>query len=86
MKLIAVEFQIADVRSPSPGTFQVTAIGPTTYTFHVFTSGPHPIVISSEILALSESADPRRHAIRELLTSIYYLNKQEIHASANEAR
>jgi hypothetical protein len=84
MKLQAAEFKIASATRRAPGIFQVTAIGPTTYTFHVFTSVTNPIVLSSEVLELAEIGDPGRHAITALLTAIYYLNKQEIHEMADE--
>lgn len=84
MKLQAAEFQITHVESRAPGVFQVTANGPTTHTFYVFTSAANPIVISTEVLALAEIGAPGRHALTELLKSIYYLNKQEIHARADE--
>jgi len=86
MKLQAAEFQITHVTSPAPEVFHVTASGPTTHTFYVFTSAANPIIISTEVLALAEIGAPDRHALTELLKAIYYLNKQEIHARANEAR
>lgn len=86
MKLQAAEFQITHVASPAPEVFHVTASGPTTHTFYVFASTGNPVVISTEVLALAEIGDQGRHALTELLKSIYYLNKQEIHARANEAR
>ena len=84
MKLQAAEFQISHVTSPAPEVFHVTAVGPTTHTFYVFTSAANPIVISTEVLAFAEIGARGRHALTELLKSIYYLNKQEIHARADE--
>jgi len=75
MKLQAVEFTVKNVTRQAPGIFHITATGPATYVFRIFTCAAYPaypIVISSE-------------APTELLRAIYYLNKQEIHARADEA-
>lgn len=86
MKLQAAEFKITSATRQAPEFLQITATGPTTYTFHVFTSVANPTILSTEVLELAEIGDPRRHAITALLTAIYYLNKQEIHEMADETR